>query len=97
MNICKALSLFGLQLLVTEIFSFIPLFAPIFTFHLISSFLLLPRSDAIACVKKLRNLSVLKNLKYAYLLKSFFLAPVNCQIYGVSAVVELQVASAGHS
>lgn len=39
----------------------------------------------------------LKNLKYAYLLKSFFLAPVNCQTYGASAVVELQVAPAGHS
>lgn len=39
----------------------------------------------------------LKNLKYAYLLKSFFLAPVNCQIYGASAVRELQVAPAGHS
>lgn len=28
MNICKALGLFGFQLLVTEIFSFIPLFCP---------------------------------------------------------------------
>lgn len=78
MNICKALGLFGLQLLVTEIFSFIPPFCPIFTFHLNSSFLLLSRSDAIASVKKLRNLSCFEEPKVCLFIKVFF--PSTCEL-----------------